>query len=85
MATWMVHFRIAENLLVRIPGLDAHQFAIGNIGPDSGLPDEKWETFTPPTHVTHFHQEGGPHLSADLEFYRTYLADQPWPGSDPAR
>lgn len=74
MATWIVHLRIAENLLERIPDLDAAAFAVGNIAPDSGIPDEKWENFTPPPHVTHFknpHSETG--YLADLEFYRHYI------------
>ncbi len=53
MATWIVHLRIAENLLACIPALDAAQFAIGNVAPDSGIPDEKWEKFDPPPEVTH--------------------------------
>jgi hypothetical protein len=85
-ASWIVHLRIAENLLELIPGLDAEQFVVGSIAPDSGIPDEKWEKFTPPTEVTHVQApEGALHHSADLEFYRRYLADLPWPGSDPRR
>ena len=52
MATWIVHLRLAENLMQMIEGLDAPQFAIGNIAPDSGMPDEKWEKFEPPVEVT---------------------------------
>lgn len=54
MAIWIAHLRLAENLLARIPNLDEAQFAIGNIAPDSGVPDEKWEHFDPPKEVTHF-------------------------------
>lgn len=75
MATWIAHLRLAENLLARIDGLTPSQFAIGNVGPDSGFPDEEWETFNPPGELTHF--RNAPHESwrcADLEFYRTYLA-----------
>ena len=54
MATWIAHLRIAENLLAEIPGLDAGSFATGSIAPDSGVPDEKWEKFTPPPEVSHF-------------------------------
>ena len=74
MATWITHLRLAENLLTMIGGLDAHQFAIGNIAPDSGIPDEKWEKFDPPSQVTHFRISDHAHWpSADLEFYRRYL------------
>jgi hypothetical protein len=78
MATWMAHLRIAENLLARIPNLDAGQFAIGNIAPDSGIPDENWEKFDPPPAVTHFERSQSVHKDiADLDFYRGYLADIP--------
>jgi len=75
MATWIVHLRIAENLLERIPGLLAAPFAVGNIAPDSGIPDEKWETFNPPSEVTHFHApKGSAHGMDDLGFFRAHLA-----------
>jgi hypothetical protein len=77
MATWIVHLRVAEKLLQKIEGLDTPLFAIGSITPDSGMPDEKWEKFDPPYEVTHFVSgtDSDP-LSADLTFYRQYLA--PW-------
>jgi hypothetical protein len=76
MATWIAHLRIAESLLTQIPGLDPGQFAIGNIAPDAGIPDEKWEHFDPPPEVTHFKRSHSVHKDiADLDFYRGYLAD----------
>lgn len=76
MATWIAHLRISENLLALIPDLDAGQFAIGNVAPDSGVPDEKWEKFDPPPHITHFKRNEGVHKDcADLDFYRRYLVD----------
>ena len=54
MASWITHLRVAENLLSQIEGLESSLFAIGNIAPDSGIPDEKWEKFNPPPEVTHF-------------------------------
>lgn len=78
MATWIAHLRIAENLLDRIPGLDPGQFAIGNVAPDSGIPDENWEKFEPRPQVTHFKRSASVHKDiADLDFYRGYLADVP--------
>ena len=57
-----------------IGGLDAGKFAVGNIAPDSGIPDEKWEKFTPPPEVTHFGNFPGAFRKlADMEFYRRYL------------
>lgn len=76
MATWIVHLRIAENLLDLIPDLDAGKFAVGNIAPDSGVPDENWENFDPPPEITHFKRNSSVHKNiADLDFYRGYLAD----------
>ena len=75
MATWIVHLRLAENLLGMIEGLDPASFALGSIAPDSGIPDEKWENFTPPPEVSHFAApDDAPWRMADLEFYRRYLA-----------
>jgi hypothetical protein len=74
MASWIIHLRIAENLLGIFPDFIPEPFAVGNIAPDSGIPDEKWETFTPPAVVTHFSQRIGiERRLADLEFYRQYL------------
>lgn len=73
MASWIVHLRVAEKLLKKIPGLDAEQFVIGNVAPDSGVPDEKWENFNPPGEVTHYktdNPEGEGHLSGDVRFLR---------------
>ena len=76
MATWIAHLRIAENLLERIPEIDPGQFAIGNIAPDAGIPDKKWEKFNPPPEVTHFKRSRSVHKDiADLDFYRDYLAE----------
>ena len=76
MATWIAHLRIAENLLTRIPNLDPGQFAIGNVAPDSGIPNENWEKFNPPPQITHFKRSTSVHKDiADLDFYRGYLAD----------
>ena len=73
MATWITHLRLAENLLNIIPGLEPEQFANGNIAPDSGIPDEKWENFNPDPKVTHFSTDPNQRALADLEFFRQYL------------
>ncbi len=86
MASWIVHLRVAERLLARIPGLDETLFAIGNIAPDSGIPDEKWEHFNPPAAVTHFQPgQDGPYRCGDLAFFRQYLLPARGTSLDPAR
>jgi hypothetical protein len=77
MASWIVHLRIAEKLLEKIEGLGAAQFAIGNVAPDSGRPDEKWENFDPPTQISHFKYNktpDSPTIVQDILFYQEYIS-----------
>lgn len=63
MASWMVHLRIADKLLDQIPGLSPVEFIVGNIAPDSGVPNADWSAFSPPTSISHFKtgtQKAGP-------------------------
>ncbi len=54
MASWIVHLRIAEEILKRAPKISALEFTVGNIAPDSGVPNENWTVFTPSTDISHF-------------------------------
>lgn len=54
MASWMVHLRIADKLLDKIDELLHTEFIVGNIAPDSGIPNEDWSIFTPSGDVSHF-------------------------------
>ena len=54
MASWMVHLRIADNLLSRMPHLSPIEFIMGNMAPDSGVPNADWSAFSPPTRISHF-------------------------------
>ena len=58
MASWMVHLRIADALLQEIPDLCEKEFIVGNIAPDSGVPNEDWSAFFPSTKVSHFKGTG---------------------------
>ena len=67
MASWMVHLRIADQLLDEISGLSPMEFIVGNIAPDSGVPNEDWSVFTPSTKVSHF--KTGQHNKAEPEAF----------------
>lgn len=54
MATWMVHLRIADKLMDEISSLSFTEFVVGNIAPDSGVPNKDWSIFTPSGDVSHF-------------------------------
>ena len=54
MASWMVHLRIADKLLESLPVTAPVEFIVGNLAPDSGVPNEDWSAFSPPTKISHF-------------------------------
>ncbi|KRE91144.1 hypothetical protein ASG89_34455 [Paenibacillus sp. Soil766] len=68
MATWVTHFRIAEELIKRGLPVSILDFLVGNIGPDCGLVNEDGK-FTPPKQVTHFME--GREVRSEL-FFQQY-------------
>lgn len=71
MATWIAHLRIAENILKNMDDLDSIEFILGNVGPDSGVPNEDWSSFNPPKKITHWINEEN---NIDAErFFDRYL------------
>ena len=71
MASWMVHLRIADKILDTIPNLSPIEFIVGNIAPDSGVPNEDWSAFSPPYAVSHFktgNEKAGPEAFAEKYF-----------------
>lgn len=71
MATWIAHLRIAENILKNMDDLDSIAFILGNVGPDSGVPNEDWSSFNPPKKITHWINEEN---NIDAErFFDRYL------------
>ncbi len=54
MASWIVHLRISDKLLNKISNLSFTEFVVGNIAPDSGVPNEDYSVFTPSVEVSHF-------------------------------
>lgn len=58
MASWMVHLRIADQLLDILPGIAAQPFVMGNIAPDSGVPNEDWSRYVPDKKTSHYQKLG---------------------------
>ena len=69
MASWMVHLRIADALIDKLAGIDNTAFVIGNIAPDSGIPNDDWTAFIPPKTVTHYHREVGKTKKIDVDAF----------------
>lgn len=57
MASWMIHLRIADKLLDGLSNIEITEFIMGNIAPDSGVPNEDWSVFTPSVDISHFKEE----------------------------
>lgn len=74
MATWIVHLRTAENIINKGYNIVPEPFIVGNIGPDSGVPDEDWSNFNPPKRITHWEDANG--KTAAHEFYNKYLVNK---------
>lgn len=70
MASWMVHLRIADELLRRLRNIDEEAFVMGNIAPDSGVPNADWSKFSPPKSETHFYRKGEHGSVIDLDAFR---------------
>jgi hypothetical protein len=71
MATWIAHLRIAERLLNKGYNFEPTSFIVGNIGPDSGMPNEDWSEFNPPKTITHWQTEDN-RVNAKC-FYEKYI------------
>ena len=76
MASWMIHLRIADKLLDRVPDLSPIEFIMGSMAPDSGVPNEDWSAFTPSTALSHYRTDSGTgkkhiDISAYVEQYFT--------------
>ncbi|WP_346938935.1 zinc dependent phospholipase C family protein [uncultured Clostridium sp.] len=71
MATWIAHLRIAENILRNVDDLDSAAFILGNVGPDSGVPNEDWSSFNPPKTITHWINEEN-NIDAE-KFFNKYI------------
>ena len=64
MASWMIHLRVADSLMDTIAGIDQTAFVMGNIAPDSGVPNADWSAYIPPKDVSHYKTKPG-----DMTFY----------------
>lgn len=69
MASWMVHLRVADKLLSRLDNIDETAFVVGNIAPDSGVPNSDWTEFHPPKTVSHFYKKNEDGIYVDIDVF----------------
>lgn len=73
MATWVVHFRIADYFLEKF-NVSAREFVVGNIAPDCGYGEkDSMGEFTPPPTVTHWTPGGRKRDCRVDDFCNEYL------------
>ena len=65
----MVHLRLADRLLDHLPDIDEAAFVMGNIAPDSGVPNADWTQFDPPKSVSHFKAYPDPVAAFRAEYF----------------
>lgn len=73
MASWAVHFRIADCLLDKLD-VDNEYFIIGNIAPDCGIPCK--EGYNPPSSVTHRTFDDSKSDCDYVSIFHDYLKDE---------
>ena len=77
MASWMVHLRVADKLLDEIEELVGMKFIMGNIAPDSGVPNKDWSSFVPSSKISHFQAANSKEKCVLPEkFVEKYLMDK---------
>lgn len=74
MASWAIHFQIADYFLDKIPNLNKEYFVIGNISPDCGIPCENG--YDPPSEVTHRANDGHKSKSDYESIYNDFIKDE---------
>lgn len=75
MASWMIHFRVADAIKDSIKNIDMEKFIVGNIAPDCGELNEDGKTFSPLKYITHWENPKNKKESLKDEFFFLYLAD----------
>ncbi len=54
MASWIIHLRVAQRLYQQLHIKEKEPFVLGNIAPDSGIPNEDGTGFVPDAAISHF-------------------------------
>ena len=75
MASWMIHFRVADGVMDSIKNVDREKFIVGNIGPDCGELCKDGKSFNPLKYITHWQNPQNKQESRKEEFFLRYLAD----------
>lgn len=80
MASWIFHLRVGDRVFEQLFDILPHEFIVGNIAPDCGVPNEDWSAFTPSKEISHFKTDAGDFEQADelkkaKEFRNSYMEE----------
>ena len=50
----MIQLRVADALMDKLDGLSPREFVMGNLAPDSGIPNVNGIDYTPSSVISHF-------------------------------
>ena len=78
MASWMIHLRVAQELLEKTNLECVTEFIMGNIAPDSGVPSEDGTNYIPSNTVSHYNQvdENGIKGVHEERFIASFLTEE---------
>lgn len=78
MASWIIHLRVAQGLMERTKIDCVTEFIMGNIAPDSGVPNEDGSGFVPSSEVSHYNQKDENGIKGVQEelFIQSYLTEE---------
>lgn len=74
MASWMIHFRVADGIMDSIKNVDKEKFIVGNIGPDCGELCDDGKSYKPLKYITHWQNPGNKKESLENDFFLKYIS-----------
>ena len=75
MASWIIHLRVAQRLYQQLHIKEKEPFVLGNIAPDSGIPNEDGTGFVPDAAISHFRSldQNGIKCIHETDFIQQYF------------
>jgi hypothetical protein len=72
-ASWMIHFRVADGIIDSVKNVDVEKFVVGNIASDCGELCEDGKTYRPLKYITHWQNPFNKKESLKEKFFLKYL------------
>lgn len=76
MASWIMHLRMADEILKNVKQLDRRGFCVGSIAPDCNVENADWTAYTPPKEKTHWMLDKRKRAADSQRFFEEYLIER---------